>query len=71
MVAKSTRQAGHSAVSASDLIKRRWAIARKVADRARETQIKLRAQAEQHVIDGECRSTEAALARVRATALGG
>jgi hypothetical protein len=47
------------------LIKRRCAIARKAAARARETQVKLRAQAEQHVIDGERRSTEAALARAR------
>ena len=69
-VARSTRQAGHSAVSVSDLIKRRGAIARKAAAGARETQVKLRAQVEQRVIDGERRSTQAALARARAKRLG-
>jgi hypothetical protein len=52
--------------SVSDLIKRRCAIARKATARACETQVQLRAQAEQRVIDGERRSTEAALARARA-----
>jgi hypothetical protein len=48
--------------SVSDLIKRRCAIARKATARACETQVQLRAQAEQRVIDGERRSTEAARA---------
>ena len=52
--------------SVSDLIKRRCTIARKATPRACETQVKLRAQAEQRVIDGERRSTEAALAHARA-----